>query len=100
MTQEQAATVIQILATLVLVLAGGGVVVTGGLLVAVIALVRTVRANKTEEQLIEKLYQSVPAPAQNTIREVGTALGEVSGLIGDISAPVNPLPSVTPGVHG
>ena len=87
MTTDQAGTIIQILATLVIVLVSGGIILTGGLLATVIMLVRSVRSNKAEEQLIERLYQSIPATAQATIKQVGDALGEVSGLIGDISQP-------------
>ncbi|HLY26590.1 MAG TPA: hypothetical protein VKQ72_09640 [Aggregatilineales bacterium] len=87
MSNDQVQAVFQILANLVLILAGGSLVFGAGLLVAIVSLVRAARNDKALESAIEKLYQSVPVSVQGTIKEVGDLATNVGGLIGDITAP-------------
>ena len=95
MSNDQVQTVFQIFAYLVLLLAGGSVVFGAGLLVAIVTLVRAVRNDKALETAIEKLYQSVPAPVQGTIKEVGDLATGVGGLIGDVTTPTPSTPPST-----
>jgi len=85
MSADNTIAIVSTLTGLITVLVGVLAVTPVVTLSVVVLIVRSIRHNPALEQSIRALYNSVPAPIQRDIAQVGSIANEVSGLLSDIS---------------
>ncbi len=78
----------QVVFLLGLLLTGGGIALSGGVLIVAHNIVKNARSDTALITAINHLYNSVPAPVQETLQEVGQVASDVGGLVGARQQPL------------